>query len=556
MSFGRIPNKTLLLTAAKSFSQNNAAARSSKITVSAARNNSDAVPLHALKSTPISIGTRSFGSVKSPETKAGEGVNPQAKYSGEITDRLSTYCRKELRTLMGREADVNALPSNDTANNSPSSNTEVSHQTAVENKPTDLSLSTETKLEVGENRHNAVSDNPSPVSINFASKIKALYQEGKLSAPVKYFNENIDSKADAEAVKDVSMVKKEIDIGKPFDARNLKFTQSFQDTANQYKAVISLRYPSEIGQYHLAHNFPTKNFHVKAKSSISGPMAGFIAAKAKYSKAAASAEGLKQQTKTLDDAKQKGAGEIPLKLFKDQLELLIKKGAITIVEGEPNKYTATFESGPNTSITETFTISPPDYKVFDQDDEPVLVLSNPKEKGVVKVGSQKKINEITDLPITADYDLFSIIPNKNHSNNPVPIQVKAIAKRNSITDGKSLEGNLNLSEVKNNIDKAVKAFTTDVSNASNMDVDKGNFHRYGESIINSINIRVKEKEDFQGGKLVWHGDELNNPYSKGFDEKDKPLFFIPGFENPVQIENENELNKLYKYLKDNGYASP
>ncbi|EAA2100039.1 hypothetical protein F9H41_21525 [Salmonella enterica subsp. enterica serovar Montevideo] len=73
-------------------------------------------------------------------------------------------------------------------------------------------------------------------------------------------------------------------VGADFDPGSHLYSDAFQKCSNKYNVIIGLRYPSKIGQLHLKEGFPSKNFHVKAKSSVSGPTAGFIPEKALYSK--------------------------------------------------------------------------------------------------------------------------------------------------------------------------------------------------------------------------------------------------------------------------------
>ncbi len=58
------------------------------------------------------------------------------------------------------------------------------------------------------------------------------------------------------------------------------------------------------------------------------------------------------------------------------------------------------------------------------------------------------------------------------------------------------------------------------------DVNMGNLHHFGKTIVNSLNKEINA-EGYAGGKLVWHNDEAGNPFSPGFDENDKPIFFLP-----------------------------
>ncbi len=80
----------------------------------------------------------------------------------------------------------------------------------------------------------------------------------------------------------------------------------------------------------------------------------------------------------------------------------------------------------------------------------------------------------------------------------------------------------------------------------------GNISHYTRTIVKSLN-KAAQNEGYQGGALVWHGDEANNPFSPGFDPNDKPIFFVPG-KKPVQIHTKQELDKFQEELKREGYS--
>ncbi len=517
----------------------------------------------------------SFVSAKYPKTEEqtvqGQAVQGQAvqgqtepKELGPVTQMLANYTHAQLDSFMNGSAKNNVDVNTGIENTLPS----PSANPASEAERSISLPSEETQTEFAGTSVDLEQNDPVSVDVNFTSNVNQKKHDKALAGNVLKFQSvgdeaiNAESKAASETDSvNINTVKVELDnIGKPFDAKDLLFSKSLQDTANKFHAVVSLRFPSEIGQLHLSKNFPTKNFHVKAKSSDMGPMAGFIAAEAKYSKVGGSLNGIQKQKNSLNKALNlqahvksskpvQPAKTVPLKLDSDIVGMLVKEGKMSPVGGTTDQFMAEFHPGSALSFKEIFTISPPDYAVLDGDGKPVMLLTNPPEIG----GNSK--NEITDKPITADYDLFSIIPNKNHSNNPVPVPVKGVAKRTQFDVDEKILPKQVQQQVRLNVSKAVKAFTTDTTDLSKMDVNKGNFHLYGQSIANSINSGAVS-EGFKGGKLVWHGDEINNPFSEGFDPKDKPLFFIPGFENPVQIESQEELKKLYKHLKENGYVPP
>lgn len=313
----------------------------------------------------------------------------------------------------------------------------------------------------------------------------------------------------------------------PCDVNIIMYGKSLQKTADKYGVVISIRYPSEIGQQHLKDGYPTKNFHVKAKSSDSGPTSGFITENVMYSKTPLNKK--EQHEKHINEALKKGAKLVDLTLSETQIDFLKSKNLLVLTEGKFNGFHAKYHG-----INVYFTLD--NNRVLHDDKGPVKVITNPPESdGRMAI----------DKPITADYDLFSIIPKASQSNNLRRLSVppRMILPINNVTQ----DPNMRLA-----YQKAMEAFTLPRIETEPAHPDKGNVHHFTEVIINDINNNVN-KEGFSGGKLVWHGDETSNPYSPGFDPKDKPIFFIPK-QPPRQVFNKEQLLKLHHELRVQGYV--
>ncbi len=355
--------------------------------------------------------------------------------------------------------------------------------------------------------------------------------------PVK-LDDKLDLKIENQQASKSQTVEKIKLVGKEFDQDSLMFSHSLQKTADKYGVIIGLRTPSPLSQAHLRENLPTKNFHVKAKSSLVGPTAGFIAKDPKYSKVGP--DGWEKQAQNIQKALDAGASLVDLTLSENQLESAIKLGGLKkIAEG---KYSATYHAE-----SVNFIINPPDNKVLTEDGEPVQVLTNPPEKKGIATGLK---------PITADYDLFSIVPRENQAVNLRPLELghNLALEAKSVSDDE-MKGQQNDYLEKGGKDafkKAILSFTQPRLERRPSDPDKGNVHRFGTTIINDINRNAKN-EGYEGGKLCWHGDEEGNPFSPGFDPADKPIFYIPG-QAPQQIASLAELNKFYDELRHAGYS--
>lgn len=292
----------------------------------------------------------------------------------------------------------------------------------------------------------------------------------------------------------------------------LLYSQAFKHTAKKYNVVIGVRAPNPLGETLLKEGMPSKNFHMKAKSSSTGPTAGFISEDAIYSKVSPSA--YKKQRASIEKAKSLGSESLDLFISTSRINELINTGNLNPL-GE-NRYSANYPSG-----IQEFEIAN-NGKVLNSDRKPVKVMSNPPEVGEKKGSSS---------PVTADYDLFALIPRVNQSVNQRPLTVPP----------RLLRGNFSLN------------FTNPKSlNGMSEDVNMGNIHHFGKTIVTNLNKEI-EIEGYKGGKLVWHNDETGNPFSPGFDENDMPIFFFPSGD-VFQAKTKSDLLDFYSRLRMGGYA--
>lgn len=293
---------------------------------------------------------------------------------------------------------------------------------------------------------------------------------------------------------------------------NLLYVNAFKRVSLKYNVVLGIRAPNPLGETLLREGYPSKNFHMKAKSSPTGPTAGFIAEKPIYSKVPISS--YSKQSNYIASSVQKQAKAIDLKISQSRINELIKTGNLTSHGG--GRYSAEYPSG------RQYFVIRGNGQVLDDKLNPVRVMTNPKESGI----------EYTDpRPITADYDLFSIIPKENQSVNVRPLTAAP----------KLLRGNFNLDFLKPN-----------ALPGQDEDVNMGNLHFFGKTIVNALNREIVS-EGYRGGKLVWHNDETGNPFSPGFDIADKPIFVHP-IGSVLQIHSLNELRNFYERLRREGYA--
>ena len=292
---------------------------------------------------------------------------------------------------------------------------------------------------------------------------------------------------------------------------NILYHEAIQRTAKKYGVIIGVRFPNPLGATLLKEGYPSKNFHLKAKSSSTGPTAGFIAENPRYSKI--SPDNYEKQSKAIEEAMKKGAESVQLTLSKSRIQELIDTGKISHLQSD--SYSATYPGG-----RETFHIDK-NGAIFDDKHRPVKVITNPPEAGMSFKNPE---------PVTADYDLFCIIPRKQQDYNLNPVKLRPVL----------INGKFELTSPKGkNI------------GSKGMDKNKGNINFFTETIINDLNKEV-HIEGYQGGKLFWHGDESMNPFSPGLDMDDKPFFFLPSGQ-VTQVHTREQLKKLYSIFKENGF---
>lgn len=293
---------------------------------------------------------------------------------------------------------------------------------------------------------------------------------------------------------------------------HLLYANAFSRVAKKYNVILGIRAPNPLGQSLLRENYPSKSFHIKAKSSASGPTAGFIAESPIYSKVKMSA--YKKQGEHIANILKKGAKALSLKISKQRIDELIHADVLEDLKN--GQYQAYYPSGLHKFVIQD------DGLVLDEQYNPVRVISNLPELDNPHAEPR---------PITADYDLFTIIPRENQSINLRPL----------VSAPKLMRGKFNLDYTK---PRALPG--------QNEDIDMGNLHEFGKKIVHSLNKEIKA-EGYQGGKLVWHNDETGNPFSPGFDIADKPIFIHP-LEPIIQVNSIQELLDYYKKLKSQRYA--
>lgn len=300
----------------------------------------------------------------------------------------------------------------------------------------------------------------------------------------------------------------------------LLYGDAIQSVSDHVRVVIGLRAPNPTATPLLRQGYPAKNFHLKAKSSADGPTAGFVPVKAEYAKVAV--EHRDAHARAVVDALRSGARAIPLVLTGGQIDTLKRRAKI--VEVRPRHYVAAYHGK-----MKAFSIDRRG-RVFDEHGLAVEVLSNPQT--AEQSSAALAIVPLPPvMPVTVDYDLFTLIPLRGQAANqrPVPLRAKmqegqlalpgGAVRRWRGTGGFCLIG----------VDRRVRH-----DPAASEDPDMGNVHPFGRRIIGMLNDAIR-RSGYRGGDLVCHNDETGNPFSNGFDPHDCPIFFVPGEPHPFRL---------------------
>ncbi|MFT5707845.1 MAG: hypothetical protein ACI9ES_002146 [Oceanospirillaceae bacterium] len=192
--------------------------------------------------------------------------------------------------------------------------------------------------------------------------------------------------------------------------------------ADKLNEVIIFRSTGPWSMRWIKRNYPTKNFHVKGKSSDWGPQAGFVPYKGEYSKVGHDTEKAAKGTKANDKGmREKFAGKTHLTLSLDELQIQLTKPA-----GKPSRNAIYYmnripdsedyllfgtRSGDRQPFAFRAVKSGPAYKIYVYSRKAgmipkKLMFENPDPLEVMtssEVGAGNK-------PMTGDYDLMAVCP--------------------------------------------------------------------------------------------------------------------------------------------------
>lgn len=203
----------------------------------------------------------------------------------------------------------------------------------------------------------------------------------------------------------------------------LQDMQASLQVANLHDEVIIYRSTGPWAKRWIQRGYPTKNFHVKGKSSDWGPHAGLVPYNGKYSKVGFDEAAAKKGTKKNDHGLKSGfAGKQPLMLDDKQIN-----EQLTVQEGDPAK-TAITSKFPVQNSKDFILVANRSgdqkefafraihdgkglYEIHVYDEalgaNPFKLIDSPT-LGPLEVMTSGEVG--ANKPMTGDYDLFSICP--------------------------------------------------------------------------------------------------------------------------------------------------
>lgn len=306
---------------------------------------------------------------------------------------------------------------------------------------------------------------------------------------------------------------------------DLLFQKSFSEAARFYKCVIALRSPSPAGQGLLKEGYAAKSFAIKAKSSMNGPTAGFVACDPVFVKGDPSGQIKQRQQIAL--ALSGGARVVPLVISPQRIKWLIKSGMAS--QSGPGRLQARIHK-----ISKTFILKPGGvdaagmWRVCYPDGSPLEVLANP-----LHVTGPLDYRRA----VTADYDLFGIFPRRQQAVNVKPLEpVARVLKSHSVVHK-----------------RAANTYLDSIRRASGQPqcAEAGNISPFSRTVIRRVNANIAG-EGYRGGDLVQHGAENANPFSDG---QDFPLLFFFPRGDRIMIHENDGLTKIIAEMASRGYAT-
>jgi Anthrax toxin LF subunit len=314
----------------------------------------------------------------------------------------------------------------------------------------------------------------------------------------------------------------------------------FQATADATRCMISSRAVGKYATGLIEENYASKGFHNKAKSCNWGPMAGFVLADPRFTKAPE----INKQAKALRDAHHEGAIEVPVIISEARRLWLLKNNCMKASSrtASTHYYFAASPQGDLMLFVLEATMNVPGangglmWSVKYARSEGRVGFTDPSQAEKTKGSGYLPVLAMRDpmctIPptdyraaTTGDYDLFAVYaPAANYSPDTLDRRMVSHAR---------LERRINRD-----------------SPYTGEDEHLGNMTARIRQIRDSLNTGIV-RAGYTGGNMVHHSDEGGRPF---VSDVDLPVFaVVPGKRDAYGIESVEDLREFISVTLQ-GYA--
>ncbi len=311
---------------------------------------------------------------------------------------------------------------------------------------------------------------------------------------------------------------------------------ALQNIATETGYIIAFRPVDHLATWYIAADYPTKNYHIKGKTSSFGPMAGLIPIDQSLSKLenAPASEWVESNKKVQDCLNDRQAVVGPLTLSAERLRYLLESGVIEIQGYKNDKIL--YARGPSGKM----------YEFQAMLDE---------EGNVVTVSHKGNIIEVlcdpqTGQPFTADYDLMLVgSPMEQYGAEDIsPVM--------DVSWEYYLERTTHYTNRKPS-PPLEERWPSEESFYEKVDKDVGNASPRIQRLIGRLNEAMNCKP---GRPVVHHGSDASNPGAKPGDNYPVTLFLPHPLdwikETVLMAINKDALARIIKAGKQAGFYMP
>lgn len=318
---------------------------------------------------------------------------------------------------------------------------------------------------------------------------------------------------------------------------DILYQEAMQKVADTRKIVIGIRWPSHLGQTLLREGYASKSFHIKAKSSMAGPTAGFVVEDPLLGKKGM--HGVTEQRGHIKKAIASGVKTTPLFISDARVrELLWERGVMKLVRrAQPGIWHVSGDYSNKAGGAPIEFLLKREGELWGvnySNGFPVEALTNP-------VAGVESIREGVKAAVTADYDLFGLFP---HGENVVNMRPLNTGPR-VLDQYKSNPAFM--AKAKQHIDAVHHTGTQRREDEHLGNMLKGGWH---DRVRKELNNEIKAA-GYKGGALIHHNDESGNPFTPG---PDYPLLFLIANQKAQLVSTFGGLKSLYTNLEKMGYS--